>query len=120
MNCLDLNTGKLRWTVPLGEYPALVAEGVPTTGTENYGGAIVTAGGLLFCSGTRDCKIRAFDKDTGKELWFGKLPWVGSAPPATYSIKGRQFVVVASTGNKVGQQNEYGDAYVAFALPQGK
>ncbi len=65
--------------------PALAAQGVPKTGTENYGGAIVTAGGLLFCSGTRDSKIRAFDKDTGAELWSGTLPWVGSAPPATYT-----------------------------------
>lgn len=117
LNCLDLNTGKLMWTVPLGEYPELTAEGVPKTGTENYGGAIVTAGGLLFCSGTRDSKIRAFNKQTGAELWSGKLPWVGSAPPATYSIKGRQFVVIASTGNKLGKQDQYGDAYVAFALP---
>ena len=120
LNCLDLNTGKLLWKVPLGEYPQLTAEGVPITGTENYGGAIVTAGGLLFCSGTRDAKIRAFDKDTGAELWFGKLPWVGSAPPTTYSVNGRQFVVIASTGNKLGRQDEYGDAYVAFALPSGK
>ena len=120
LNCLDLNTGKLVWQVPLGEYPALAAQGVPKTGTENYGGAIVTAGGLLFCSGTRDAKIRAFDKETGAELWSGKLPWVGSAPPTTYSINGRQFVVIASTGNKIGQQNEYGDAYVAFALPESK
>jgi quinoprotein glucose dehydrogenase len=118
LNCLDLNTGKLLWTVPLGEYPALTAQGTPITGTENYGGAIVTAGGLLFCSGTRDAKIRAFDKDTGKELWFGKLPWVGSAPPTTYSINGRQFVVIASCGNKLGKSDEYGDAYVAFALPR--
>lgn len=120
LNCLDLNTGKLIWSVPLGEYPALAAKGVLTTGTENYGGAILTAGGLLFCSGTRDSKIRAFDKDTGAELWAGKLPWVGSAPPATYSIKGRQYVVIASTGNKLGKADEYGDAYVAFALPAAK
>src|SRR6266404_5759281 len=120
LNCLDLNTGKLVWKVPLGEYPALTAQGIPKTGTENYGGAIVTAGGLLFCSGTREAKIRAFNKETGAELWSAKLPWVGSAPPATYSINGRQFVVVASTGNKLGQQNEYGDAYVAFALPETK
>jgi len=118
LNCLDLNTGKLVWKVPLGEYPELTAQGIPKTGTENYGGAIVTAGGLLFCSGTRDAKIRAFDKETGAELWSGKLPWVGSAPPTTYSINGRQFVVIASTGNKLGKQNEYGDAYVAFALPK--
>jgi quinoprotein glucose dehydrogenase len=120
LNCLDLNTGKLVWSVPLGEYPALAAQGVPKTGTENYGGAIVTAGGLAFCSGTRDAKIRAFDKDNGAELWSGKLPWVGSAPPTTYSIHGRQFVVIASTGNKLGKPDEYGDAYVAFALPETK
>jgi quinoprotein glucose dehydrogenase len=120
LNCLDLNTGKLLWTVPLGEYPELTAQGTPKTGTENYGGAIVTAGGLLFCSGTRDSKIRAFDKDTGAELWSGTLPWVGSAPPTTYMINGRQYVVIASTGNKLGKANEFGDAYVAFALPENK
>ena len=118
LDCLDLNTGKLLWKVPLGEYPELAARGVPATGTENYGGPIVTAGGLVFCSGTRDAKIRAFDKDTGAELWSGKLPWVGSAPPATYEINGRQYVVIASTGNKLGGPDEYGDAYVAFALPK--
>jgi quinoprotein glucose dehydrogenase len=117
LNCMDLNTGKLVWKVPLGEYPELAAQGVTNTGTENYGGAIATAGGLLFCSGTRDAKIRAFDKTTGAELWSGKLPWVGIAPPATYEVNGRQFVVIASTGNKLGKQSEYGDAYVAFALP---
>jgi quinoprotein glucose dehydrogenase len=118
LNCLDLNTGKLRWKVPLGEYAELTARGIPKTGTESYGGPIVTAGGLVFCSGTRDSMIRAFDKKTGAELWSAKLPWVGSAPPATYEINGRQYVVTASTGNKMGKQNEYGDAYVAFALPK--
>jgi len=118
LNCIDLNTGKLVWTVPLGEYPELAEQGFPKTGTENYGGAIATAGGLLFCSGTRDEKIRAFDKDTGAELWSGKLPWVGIAPPATYEVNGRQYVVITATGNKLGKQSEYGDAYVAFALPK--
>jgi quinoprotein glucose dehydrogenase len=118
LNCLDLNTGKLLWKVPLGEYPELTARGQPKTGTESYGGPIVTAGGLVFCSGTRDSKIRAFDKDTGAELWSGDLPWVGSAPPATYQVNGRQYIVTASTGNKMGKQNEYGDAWVAFALPK--
>lgn len=116
LNCLDLNTGKLVWKVPLGEYPELTAQRVPKTGTENYGGAIVTAGGLVFCAGTRDNRIRAFDKDTGAELWFTQLPWTGSAPPATYQVNGRQFVVIPATGgNKLG--TPYGDAYVAFALP---
>ena len=118
LNCIDLNIGKLVWKVPLGEYPELAAQGMAHTGTENYGGAIVTAGGLVFCSGTRDSKIRAFDEETGAELWSGKLPWVGSAPPATYEVNGRQFVVIASTGNKLGKASEYGDAYVAFALPK--
>jgi quinoprotein glucose dehydrogenase len=118
LNCIDLNTGKIVWKVPLGEYPELTAQGVPKTGTENYGGAIVTAGGLVFCSGTRDYKIRAFNKDTGAELWSGKLPWAGIAPPATYEVYGRQFIVITSTGNKLGKQSEYGNAYVAFALPK--
>lgn len=118
LNCLDLNSGKLVWTVPLGEYPELAKEGFPKTGTENYGGAIATAGGLLFCSGTRDSKIYAFDEETGAELWAGKLPWVGIAPPATYEIDGRQFVVITSTGNKLGKPSDYGDAWVAFALPK--
>ena len=116
LNCLDLNSGKLVWRVPLGEYPALAAQGIRNTGTENYGGAIVTAGGLVFCAGTRDNRIRAFDKDSGRELWSATLPWTGSAPPASYEVNGRQFIVIPATGgNKLG--TPYGDAYVAFALP---
>ena len=95
----------------------LTAYGFGITGTENFGGAIVTAGGLVFCSGTRDAKIRAFDGDTGAELWSAKLPWTGSAPPATYEVAGRQYVVIAATGGgKLG--TPVGDAYVAFALPE--
>lgn len=116
LNCLDLNTGKLVWKVPLGEHPELTRQGVPKTGTENYGGAIVTAGGLVFCAGTRDKRIRAFDKDTGAELWSAALPWVGNAPPATYEVDGRQFLVIPATGSKL--ETQRGDAYVAFALPQ--
>ncbi|PYJ06840.1 MAG: pyrrolo-quinoline quinone, partial [Verrucomicrobia bacterium] len=117
LNCLDLNTGKLRWQVPLGEYPELTAQGISKTGTENFGGATVTAGGLVFCSGTLDNRIRAFDKDTGAELWSWTLPWHGTAPPATYAVKGRQFVVVPATGGgKLGGPT--GDAWVAFALPK--
>jgi quinoprotein glucose dehydrogenase len=117
LNCLDLNTGKLLWKVPHGEYPELAAQGMRKTGTENYGGPIVTAGGLVFCAGTRDNEIRAYDKDTGEELWAHPLPWTGSAPPASYEVNGRQYVVIAATGgNKIG--TPYGDAYVAFALPR--
>ncbi len=119
LDCIDLNTGKLAWAVPLGEHEELTEKGIKGTGTENFGGAIVTAGGLVFCSGTRDSKIRAFDKDTGRELWSAKLPWVGTAPPSTYKVDGRQFVVIAATGGgKLGTPP--GDAYVAFALPAGK
>ncbi|MGH8016739.1 MAG: PQQ-binding-like beta-propeller repeat protein [Opitutaceae bacterium] len=117
LNCLDLNTGKLLWRVPLGEYAELTRQGVPKTGMENFGGPTVTAGGLVFCAGTRDEKIRAFDKDTGEELWSAKLPWAGTAPPTVYEAGGRQFVVItASGGGKIGGPT--GDARVAFALPE--
>lgn len=115
LNCIDLNTGKLRWKVPLGEYPELTAQGIPKTGTENFGGAMVTAGGLVFCSGTRDNMIRAFDSSTGAELWSRKLPLHGTAPPATYMVNGRQYIVIAATGGgKLGGPT--GDSWVAFAL----
>ncbi len=116
LNCIDLNTGKMLWRVPLGEYAELTAKGIPKTGTENFGGPTVTAGGLVFCAGTRDEKIRAFDKDSGEELWSAKLPFGGYAPPTVYEVNGRQFIVIAASGGgKVGTAQ--GDAYVAFALP---
>ncbi len=117
LNCLDLDTGRLAWKVPLGEYPELTAQGLPLTGTENFGGAMVTAGGLVFCSGTRDRKIRAFDSASGAELWSAVLPLHGTAPPITYEAGGRQFIVLPATGGgKLGGPT--GDAYVAFALPE--
>jgi len=116
LNCYDLNTGKILWRVPLGEYPELIKQGVPPTGAQNLGGATVTAGGVVFCAGTADQLIRAFDADTGKELWRAKLPWAGYAAPAIYEVHGREFVVITATGGgKVGGPT--GDAYVAFALP---
>ena len=115
LNAIDLNTGKIAWKVPLGEYQELTRLGVPKTGTENFGGASVTAGGLVFCAGTRDLRIRAFDKSNGRELWNSSLPFGGFAPPATYQINGRQYVVIAATGGgKLGGPT--GDTYVAFAL----
>lgn len=115
LHAIDLNTGEYRWTVPLGEYPELVAQGLPPTGTENYGGPLVTAGGVLWIAATRDEYFRAFDKDTGIELWRAKLPAGGYATPATYSAGGKQYVVIACGGGKMGTPS--GDAYVAFALP---
>jgi quinoprotein glucose dehydrogenase len=115
LNAINLNTGRIAWRVPLGEYEELTRAGVPKTGTENFGGATVTAGGLIFCAGTRDRKIRAFDSASGRELWEHQLPFGGFAPPAVYEVRGRQYVVIASTGGgKLG--GELGDAYVAFAL----
>lgn len=116
LTCLDLNTGRRLWQVPLGEHPELTAQGVPLTGTENFGGPIVTAGGLVFCAGTRDQRIRAFDARTGVELWSHPLPFGGYAPPSTYEVSGRQFIVIPATGGgKLGGVT--GDAVIAFALP---
>jgi quinoprotein glucose dehydrogenase len=118
LNAIDLNTGDFLWRVPLGEFPELTARGIPVTGTENYGGPVVTAGGLIFIAATKDEMIRAFDKDTGKVLWQEKLPAGGYATPATYSVGGRQYVVIACGGGKMGTKS--GDAYVAFALPKAR
>ncbi|MGE0387727.1 MAG: pyrroloquinoline quinone-dependent dehydrogenase [Gammaproteobacteria bacterium] len=116
LNAIDLNTGRYAWKIPLGEYPALRAQGVPATGTENYGGAVVTAGGLVFIGATiHDRKFRAFDKRDGRLLWEYTLPAAAHATPATYAVDGRQFVVVAAGG---GKSAEPGAAkYIAFALP---
>lgn len=115
LNAINLNTGEFAWRVPLGEYPELTARGVPQTGTETFGGSIVTAGGLVFIAGTKDEKIRAFDKTTGEVLWEHPLPAGGYASPATYQIGGRQYVVIAAGGaGKL--QTKAGDAFVAFAL----
>ena len=113
---INLNSGRLAWKIPYGEYEELTARGMPLTGSRNFGGPLVTKGGLVFCSGTADNKIRAFDKATGEELWAARLPFVGSAPPATYAVNGRQYVVVPATGN-VRVAGPKGDAWVSFALP---
>ncbi|HVS64820.1 MAG TPA: PQQ-binding-like beta-propeller repeat protein [Thermoanaerobaculia bacterium] len=115
LTAIDLSRGEIVWQVPLGDRPEARAPDEPPTGTELYGGPIVTAGGLVFVSATRDERIRAFDKRTGAELWSARLPAGGYATPATYEVDGRQFVVVAAGGGKMGTPS--GDAYVAFALP---
>jgi quinoprotein glucose dehydrogenase len=116
LNAIDLNRGTIAWTVPLGELPELTAKGIPQTGTENYGGPIITATGVLFIGATKDEKFRAFDTATGRVLWQTGLPAGGYATPATYEVQGRQYVVIAAGGGKMGTKS--GDAYVAFALPQ--
>jgi quinoprotein glucose dehydrogenase len=117
LNAINLNTGEYVWKIPLGEYPELAAKGLKNTGSENYGGPVVTAGGLLFIGATNyDKKFRAFDKSTGELLWEATLPFSGNATPATYVVNGRQFVVIAAGGGK-DPKSRSGGVYVAFALP---
>ena len=116
LNAVDLNTGEIKWKVPLGEYPELTARGIPITGTENYGGPVVTAGGLIFIGASADAKFRAFDKETGEILWEHDLPLDGNATPSTYMADGRQFVVVSAGGAKTNRPK--GGTLVAFSLPE--
>jgi quinoprotein glucose dehydrogenase len=116
LSAINLNTGEYVWKIPLGEYPELAAKGLKDTGTENYGGPLVTAGGLVFIGATNfDKKFRAFDKSTGKLLWETTLPFAGNATPATYAVNGRQFVVIAAGGGK-DLKSKSGGVYVAFAV----
>jgi quinoprotein glucose dehydrogenase len=116
LNAIDLAKGEIVWKVPLGEIPELAAQGLTGTGSEGYGGPVVTAGGLVFIAAAMDAKLRAFDKDTGALLFEHALPAAGFATPAVYEADGRQFVVVAAGGGKLGRPP--GDRYVAFALPE--
>ncbi len=116
LNAIDLNTGEFVWRTPLGEFEELTKRGIPKTGTENYGGPVTTAGGVLFIAATQDAYIRAFDMKTGKELWKHKLPTAGYATPSVYSINGQQHIVIACGGGKMGSPS--GDSYVAFKLPE--
>jgi mono/diheme cytochrome c family protein len=118
LNAIDLKTGKYLWKIPFGEYPALAQKGMKDTGSESYGGAIVTAGGVLFIGATvYDRKFRAFDSRNGKLLWEMELPFAGVATPATYMIDGRQYVVIAASGGR-DPKSPVGGAYIAFALPR--
>jgi quinoprotein glucose dehydrogenase len=116
LNAINLNTGEYAWSIPFGEYPTLAAQGMSTTGTDSYGGAIVTRNGLLLIAATTyDNKFRAFDKRTGKLLWESTLPAAGNATPSTYMVNGKQYIVIACGGGKNGAKS--GGTYVAFALP---
>lgn len=118
LSAIDLKTGKYLWKIPLGEYPALAKQGMTNTGTENYGGPVVTAGGVLFIGATiYDRRIRAFDSANGKLLWQAELPYSGVATPSTYMVDGRQYVVIAASGGR-DPKGPMGGAYVAFALPR--
>jgi len=116
LNAINLDTGEFAWRIPFGEFPELAARGMGNTGSENYGGPVVTAAGLLFIGATdHDRKFHAYDKTTGKLLWETVLPAAGNATPAIYDVDGRQFVVIAAGGGKWGAPS--GASYVAFALP---
>src|ERR1700761_5771833 len=116
LSAIDLNTGKYLWKIPFGEYPELVAKGMGSTGSDNYGGPVVTAGGLLFIGATVfDQKFHAYDKTTGKLLWETELPFSGLATPATYMVDGRQYIVIAASGGQTSKKPQ-GGLYIAFAL----
>lgn len=117
LTAIDLNAGKIAWQVPLGEYPELAAKGLSHTGSENYGGPVVTSNGLLIIASTiRDNKIRIFDKKTGRPLWESALPSAGTATPSVYQADGREYIVMGCGGGKWGAKS--GGTYVAFALPR--
>jgi len=119
LNAINLDTGEISWKIPFGEYPKLAAQGIRNTGSENYGGPAVTAGGLLFIGATNhDNKFHVFDKATGELLWETTLPAAGNATPATYEVDGKQFVVIAAGGGK--GLSPSGGSYVAFALPESR
>lgn len=117
LNAIDVASGKVAWRIPFGEFPELAARGIKDTGSENYGGPLVTAGGLLFIGASiHDRKLRAFDKKTGALLWEGSLPYSADATPITYMIDGRQYVTIFASGGKE-RSGSPGGAYVSFALP---
>jgi quinoprotein glucose dehydrogenase len=117
LNAIDLVKGDIVWKVPLGEYPELVAKGIRNTGTLNFGGAVATAGGVIFIAATADEKIRAFEKHSGKVLWEHQLPAGGYATPSVYMVEGRQYVAIAAGGSGK-NATKPGDSIIAFALPQ--
>jgi quinoprotein glucose dehydrogenase len=118
LNAIDLATGKYAWRIPFGQFPELAARGAPDTGSENYGGPLVTAGGLLFIGASiHDRRFRAYDKRVGKLLWEAALPYSADATPITYQVDGRQYVAIFASGGKE-RAGSGGGVYLAFALPR--
>jgi len=118
LNAIDLATGKYVWRIPFGEFPELAARGLANTGSENYGGPLVTAGGLLFIGASiHDRKFRAFDKLDGTLLWEAALPFSADATPITYQVDGRQYVAIFASGGKE-RGGSGGGVYLAYALPE--
>jgi quinoprotein glucose dehydrogenase len=114
LNAVDMNSGEFLWQVPLGEFPELKKQGLPPTGTENHGGPIVTAGGLLFIGAAYDEKLRAIDTKTGNTVWEYQLPAGGYSTPATYMVNGKQYIVIAAGGARYGLKG--GSKFMAFSL----
>ncbi|MEY2904774.1 MAG: hypothetical protein RJA52_790, partial [Bacteroidota bacterium] len=114
LNAIDLNTGEYLWKIPFGEEPQLAAKGILNTGTENYGGPLLFENGLLLIGASKDGYFRAFNSKTGELLWRYKLPFAAFATPATYMVNGKQYIVIACGGTKLG--TEKGNVYVAFSL----
>jgi quinoprotein glucose dehydrogenase len=114
LNAIDLNTGEHLWTVPLGHEESLNDPDVPVSGLENYGGPVITKGGIAIIAATKDEKIRAFNMKTGKQLWEAQLPAGGYATPITYQVDGKQYLVIACGGGKMGTSS--GDEYRAYSL----
>lgn len=123
LTSLNLNTGKINWTVPFGEYEELTKKNIPPTGTINFGGVVGTAGNIIFATGTLDNKIRAFRADNGKEIWNYKMKYLGSSPPTIYEYENEQFILVVSTGsqtikNQFPKETEYGDMIYVFKISE--
>jgi quinoprotein glucose dehydrogenase len=114
LNAIDLNTGQYIWKIPFGDEPELAKKGIVNTGAENYGGPVITANGLIFIAAAKDAYFRIFDAKNGELLWKKKLPAAGFATPSTYMAKGKQYIVIACGGTKLGTPK--GNSYVAFAL----
>jgi len=115
---VDLSTGEIVWRKTLGTTEDLAPGGLALKlGTPAISGPIMTASGLIFTGATMDDYLRAFDSETGEELWKGRLPAGGQATPMTYEYGGRQYVVIAAGGHS-SAGTKFGDYVIAFALPQ--